>query len=431
MHTSHPRSFRIFVILPLLALLFVPSAAAARTLPRPVRGRPELYDIIRHAALRKTAVPNGPVTFPLFPPSSPWNTDVSHLPVHPLSATYLASIGSAAALHPDFGTVWDGAPNGIPYVVVHTGQARYPVSFGYADESDPGPYPIPPDAPVEGGPNGTGDRHVLAVDADAHMLYELYDARFDAAGQRWVAGSGAVWDLDAICVRPDGWTSADAAGLPMLPGLVRYDEVAAGAITHALRFTVPRTQRAYVYPASHYASSSTDLSLPPMGTRLRLKADYDVSGFPREVQVILQALKTYGMIVADNGSAFYLSGAPDPRWNDDALHTLSQVKGSDFEVVDASSLEPTVPVVYAGRALSARVGTPIARSGCFADPAGSAWTGTAVFGDGGTATLALMSDKRFTLSHTYRTAGDYTIVVSVRDASGRTGTARVPVTVTP
>ncbi len=290
-----------------------------------------------------TVGPNAPIGFRLFPADNPWNTDISSRPVVSNSATYLASIGLGLGLHPDFGTVWDGAPIGIPYVLVRGTQPKVPITFYYADESDPGPYPIPLDAPIEGGPASTGDRHILTLDVDNKLLYEVFDARYNAALGRWEAGSGAVWNLNSNALRPPGWTSADAAGLPILPGLVRYDEVASGEITHALRFTVPRTQKAYVYPATHYASSSTDPSLPPMGLRVRLKASYDTAGFPPEVQVILRALKKYGMIVADNGSAWYVSGAPDPRWNDDALRKLSLVKGSDFEVVDATGTPEPQP----------------------------------------------------------------------------------------
>lgn len=274
----------------------------------------------------------------VFPADNAWNQDVSSSPVDPASAAMVASCGAAAALHPDFGTVWNGAPNGIPYVVVHSGQARVPVTFDYADESDPGPYPIPVDAPIEGGATSTGDRHVIVVDADAWKLYELFDAHPVNGGARWTAGSGAVFDLASNAQRPAGWTSADAAGLPIFPGLVRYDEVAAGVIRHALRMTCPRTREGYVAPARHYASSSTDPSLPPMGARFRLKASVDVSSFPPDVQVILRAMQTYGLFLADNGSAFYVSGAPDARWSDDDLHTLSRLHGSDFEVVQMGAV---------------------------------------------------------------------------------------------
>jgi hypothetical protein len=269
----------------------------------------------------------------VFPPENPWNRDISGDPVDSNSAALIASIGLNTGLHPDFGTVWDGAPNGIPYVVVSGGQPMVPVTFDYADESDPGPYPIPPNAPIEGGPSSSGDRHVLVIDKDNGKLYEMF-AAYPQSGGGWHGGSGAVFDLNSDALRPAGWTSADAAGLPIFPGLVRYDEaVVAGAINHALRFTVARTRHAYVFPARHYASSHTDPNLPPMGMRVRLKAGFDITPFPPEVQVILKALKKYGMFVADNGSNWYVSGAPDPRWSDDNLHSLSRVKGSDFEVV--------------------------------------------------------------------------------------------------
>lgn len=232
-------------------------------------------------------------------------------------------------------------PNGIPYVVVHGNQPTVPVSFQYASESDPGPYPVPRNASIEGGPNGTGDRHVLILDADDWKLYEMWDATPKSVGATWSAGSGAVFDLTSDALRPAGWTSADAAGLPILPGLVRYDEVVLhGAITHALRFTCPVTRKGYIAPARHDASSDTRASLPPMGMRVRLKSSIAVSSFSPNVQVILRALQHYGMFVADNGSAFYLSGAPDPRWSDDELHTMTALHGSDFEVVRMGPISP-------------------------------------------------------------------------------------------
>jgi hypothetical protein len=268
----------------------------------------------------------------VFPSTNPWNQDISGQPVDPNSANLIASIGLSTGLHPDFGTVWNGAPIGIPYVVVSGTQAKVPVSFDYSDESDPGPYPIPADAPIEGGSSSTGDRHILVIDKDNWKLYELFAATKQGSG--WHAGSGAIFDLNSDTLRPAGWTSADAAGLPIFPGLVRYDEVMEqGVINHAIRFTVSRTRRAYVSPARHYASSATDANLPPMGMRVRLKAGFDVTPFPAPVRVILTAMKKYGMFVADNGSNWYVSGAPDPRWSDDDLSTLRQVKGSDFEVV--------------------------------------------------------------------------------------------------
>ena len=274
----------------------------------------------------------------MLPADNIWNTPIDQLPVHPLSASYLSSIGNAVGLHADFGTVYNGAPNGIPYTDVPDSQPRVPISFTYADESDPGPYPIPPDVPIEGGPNSTGDRHVIVVDRDQCVLYEMWNAYPQADGS-WTAGSGAIFPLTSDALRPSGWTSADAAGLPILPGLVRYDEVSTGTIAHALRFTAKVTQRAYVWPARHFASSNTSTSVPPMGTRLRLKASVDISGFSATDQVILRALQTYGMILADNGSNLFISGAPDPRWDDADLANLRHIVGSELEVVDASALQ--------------------------------------------------------------------------------------------
>jgi hypothetical protein len=269
-----------------------------------------------------------------FPDDNPWNTPIDAAPVDPNSDALIASIGLTTTLHPDFGADWNGGPFGVPYVVVSGDVPRVPVTFDYADESDPGLYPIPADAPIEGGAESTGDRHVLIIDRDDWVLYELFAAYPVDGSDAWTAGSGAIFDLDSNALRPAGWTSADAAGLPIFPGLVRYDEVVErGEIRHALRFTVNRTRRAYVYPARHWASSDTSSSLPPMGMRVRLKADFDISGYPPSARVILQALKTYGMMVADNGGDWFISGAPDPRWDDDELNTLKTVPGSAFEVV--------------------------------------------------------------------------------------------------
>lgn len=272
-----------------------------------------------------------------FPPDNPWNRRIDRAPVDPRSAALIRTIGPDKPLHADFGSFWEGKPIGIPYVVVGARTRRVPVSFEYADESDPGPYPVPPNPPIEGGPNSDGDRHVLMLDRDAWKLYELYHVYPDGKGYK--AGSGAIFDLHSNQLRPAGWTSADAAGLPLFPGLVRYDEVVEQKeIRHALRFTVNRTRRAYVAPARHFASSSDDPALPPMGMRVRLKASYDISGFPKSSQVILQALKTYGMILADNGSDWYVSGTHDERWNDDDITAIQQVKGRDLEVVAMGKL---------------------------------------------------------------------------------------------
>ena len=271
----------------------------------------------------------------IFPADNPWNTDVSNSPVDPNSAAYLASMNAATTnLHPDFGS---NPTYGIPYTTVGAGQQPVPVSFDYASESDPGPYPIPPNAPVEGGPGASGDRHVLVVDTSACKLYELYAAQF--VGPGWHAGSGAVFNLGSNALRPDYWTSADAAGLPILPGLVRYDEAAQnGEIDHALRFTVRATQRAFIHPATHYASSSTNAALPPTGLRVRLKASYDITRFTGASRAVLVALKKYGMFVADNGSDWYVSGATDARWDDNDLDQLKSVPASAFEVVQTGTI---------------------------------------------------------------------------------------------
>lgn len=268
----------------------------------------------------------------LFPEDNPWNQDISAEPVDPDSERIIARIGMNKPLHPDFGTVYQGAPNGIQYVVVSGDQPKVPIKFRYDDESDPGPYPIPPDAPIEGGPKSDGDRHVIVLDRDNLKLYETFSSF--PLGKGWKAASGAIFDLKSNRLRPAGWTSADAAGLPILPGLVRYDEVVEQKeIPHALRFTVAKSRRAYIAPATHFASRLTDTDLPPMGMRVRLKKDFDTSGFPPEVRVILRCLQKYGMFVADNGGDWFISGAPDPRWDDDSLRAIKKVRGRDLEVV--------------------------------------------------------------------------------------------------
>jgi len=274
----------------------------------------------------------------LFPTNNIWNVPVDNLPLDSSSAAYVKTIGAGVFAHADFGSgLWDGSPIGIQFVAVTSTQPLVNVSFDYSDESDPGPYPIPSDASIEGGPQSSGDRHVLVLDQDTCTLYELYDAQPQTNGS-WHAGSGAIFDLNSQALRPAGWTSADAAGLPILPGLVRYDEVAAGEILHAIRFTVPQTRNTYVWPARHEASSLTATKYPPMGQRFRLQSTFDISSFSPDVQVILTALKKYGMILADNGSSWYLSGVPDERWNNDDLHEFGEIPGSAFEAVDVSSL---------------------------------------------------------------------------------------------
>jgi hypothetical protein len=296
---------RLAALLPAVALLLAaPSPAAAVVLP---------------------AAPNCPV----FPDTNVWNKRVDTLPVHPRSADLKRSIGLGSYLHPDFGSY---SGYGIPFNVVDGSQAKSTVRFDYASESDKGPYPIPAKPKIEGG----SDRHMLIVDRDACRLYELFAVR--KVEGRWRAGSGAIWNMRSNALRPAGWTSADAAGLPILAGLARYPDVAAGVIRHALRFTAPVTRRAYIYPARHHASDRTSTNLPPMGLRVRLKRSVNISSFGPQSRVILKALKTYGMILADNGSPWYVTGAPHPKWDDDDLHDLHRITGRDFEVVDTSSL---------------------------------------------------------------------------------------------
>ena len=284
-------------------------------------------------ALRLPAAPHCPV----FPANNAWNQRVDKLPVASASAQLIASIGLDAPVHADFGSgTWDGGPIGIPFDVVSRTTPRHRVSFEYADESDRIRYPIPRHVHIEGGAHASGDRHAILVDKSTCRLYELYDLRHTSHG--WTAGSGATWSLRSNHLRPAGWTSADAAGLPIFAGLARWDEVSRGVIDHALRFTAQRTRRAYVYPARHYASNSSDPSLPPMGLRVRLKASVGIASFPRQARVVLRALQRYGMILADNGSPWYVSGAPNRHWSNDQLHSLGRLTGADFEVVDTSSL---------------------------------------------------------------------------------------------
>lgn len=270
----------------------------------------------------------------IFPADNIWNTRIDSLPVHARSDAWISSIGASTGLKADFGSgLWEGYPIGIPYTTAPGSQAPVSIDFYYGGQSDPGPYRIPSDAPVEGG----SDHHVLVVDRDRCQLTEVFDATRHSA-TLWSGGSGAIFDLNSHALRPDGWTSADAAGLPILPGLARYDEIAAGEIAHALRFTAVTTQRAYVWPARHFASSNTNLNVPPMGARVRLKSSVNISGFSPEVRIVLLALQRYGMFLADNGSNWYISGAPDGRWNNDNLRQLRQIVGSNLEFVDSSSL---------------------------------------------------------------------------------------------
>ena len=269
----------------------------------------------------------------MLPADNIWNVPVDTLPLDPASDTYISTIGPNLPVVPDFGASWQGEAIGIPYALVSGSQKKVNVTFDYPGESDPGPYPIPGDVPVENG----DDHHVLVMDRSNCILYELFDAQPNNDGS-WHAGSGAIFNLNSSALRPKGWTSADAAGLPILPGLIRYDEVAAGKIEHALRFTVPQTRRTYIWPARHYASTLTGDQYPPMGQRFRLKSGFNISTFSPQVQVILRALKKYGMMLADNGSAWFISGTSDERWDNDVLRELRDLRGSDFEAVNVSSL---------------------------------------------------------------------------------------------
>jgi hypothetical protein len=273
----------------------------------------------------------------IFPADNSWNWDVSQFPLLPQSAQYITSIGSSKGIHPDFGGASSGNSWGIPYTVVPKSQPAIPIHFtAYGSESDPGPYPIPNNAAIEGGSSSTGDRHVLVINSDTCKLYELYRGFPTAAG--WDADSGAVFDLTSNKLRPERWTSADAAGLPIFPGLIKYEEVKNGSVNHAIRFTVQKTQRAYIHPATHFASSSTDANLPPMGLRLRLKANFDISKLKPQAKIIATAMKKYGMILADNGGDWFFQGDVNQNWDDADINELKSIPGSAFEAVDTGAL---------------------------------------------------------------------------------------------
>ncbi len=319
-------------------LVIICALAGAILAVMPTRSSAQIPDLGINASL------HGKMIFPI---DNPWNIDISAMPVDPNSANLMASMGLASPLHPDFGTTYQNKPIGFDYIIVAGTQTLKPIAFTILDESDPGPYPIPDNAPIEGGAGSTGDRHVLVVDRDNWQIFETFSTYPVTKRKKivsWKAYSGAKFDLTTGAERPMCWTSSDAAGLPVFPGLVRYDEVfEQGAINHALRFTAVNTRRAFVDPARHFASSNTDPNLPPMGMRIRLKASFDVSGYPHECQVILNALKRYGMFLADNGSNLFLSGQHDPRWNDSTLGALKQVHVSDFEVVQMGTIITNCP----------------------------------------------------------------------------------------
>jgi len=287
------------------------------------------------ASMKGSGDPNPPVIAGcnIFPANNIWNTRVDNLPLAARSDDWVDSIGRDTGFHMDFGSgTWDGGPIGIPYNVADASTPKYTFNFYYPDESDPGPYPIPGNYQREWG----SDHHILVMDSSTCTLYEIYDASVDSGN--WSGGSGATWNLNSNALRQTGWTSADAAGLPILPGLVRYDEIASGVINHAIRFTASNTN-GYIWPARHLTSDDPDApQIPPMGARFRLKNSFNISSYPPEMQVILQAMKTYGIILADNGSDWYISGAPDQRWDNDMLHLLDALTGNDFEAVDTSAL---------------------------------------------------------------------------------------------
>ncbi len=315
--------------LALTALVLLPAAPAQALGPYPDLGSCQVF-------------PDPPASLspraPSLPNQAAWNQDISKAPRDPRSAAYISYINGSGGdrLHPDFGSP---RPYGFPFAVVGPGQRKLPVNYtAYGEESDPGPFPIPPGAPVEGGNGSGGDRHVLAVDRSTCTLYELYRAFYVPRPRpHWNADSGVAWDLDSAALRPEGWTSADAAGLPIFPGLIRYDEVAAGRLEHAIRVTFESTRDAWVHPASHCAGDTASASAPPMGLRLRLKAGYGLGGFSGHARTIAEAMKRYGLIVADNGSNWFFSGSSDRRWDDENLSQLKRIPGSAFEVVKSAA----------------------------------------------------------------------------------------------
>lgn len=317
------------------------SAASSPPLPGPsgsASPRPSASPSAHPASSKPAVTAPAANKCTVLPADNVWHADVSHLPVSSRSAQYVKSIGLGDSVHADFGSgLWDGGPIGIPVTYVSGAQPKVKVSFQYGPDSDKGPYPVPAKPQIEGGASSKGDRHVLLLDTTHCIDYELYDA-YPTSGGRWKAGSGAIFDLGSDKLRPAGLTSADAAGLPILPGLVTYAEVKAGRIDHAIRVTVSASQAAYIWPGRHQAASSSSTSLPPMGLRLRLKASVDVSHLPYQARIVAIAMQRYGVIVADNGSSWFISGEPDSHWNNDQLHALGSLTGSDFEAVDESSL---------------------------------------------------------------------------------------------
>jgi hypothetical protein len=373
---------------------------------------------------------------PVLPANNIWNTPVDTLPVLSNSAAMVTTIGASRGFHADFGAgMWDGGPIGIPFITVPGSQPKYPATFTYADESDPGPYAVPLNAPVEGGSGATGDRHVMTIDATNCIAYELYYA-FPQTGS-WRADSGAIYDLRSNALRPSSWTSADAAGLPIIPGLITYDEVLSGEIKHAIRFTAPQSRREFVWPARHYASSLTGTQYPRMGERFRLKASFNISSYPADVQVILRAMKKYGIMLADNGSAWYVSGKPDARWNDDNLHTLGQLLGSNFEAVDATvlrvdpnsgaAIQNGVTVAVSPSSASVRTGGSKAFSATVTGAANSVtWTVNGIAG-GDTVVGLIDGSGQYTGPAAVPNPATVTIRATSTTSPGSSGTASVTI----
>lgn len=312
----------------------VPSSRAIKAVPNTQRP-----PVQAPTTAPRAAAGSGPLIAgcPVFPADNAWNTDISNLPVDSHSGAWIANSGGPTRLiHPDFGDSGTSVPYGIPFIVTNSSHPKVTVAFDYADESDPGPYPFGPDTPIEGGAGSGGDQHAIMLDSSTCTLYELYNANYSPQGS--TAGSGAIWSLRSDALRPSGWTSADAAGLPILPGLLRQDEVAAGHVGHAIRMTVQATDKSFIWPARHQAGSVTDPNYAPMGARFRLKASVDISRFSRNSQVVLTAMKDYGLIVADNGSNWYFQGAAEPGWDNTMLDELKSIPAGDFEAVNTSSL---------------------------------------------------------------------------------------------
>lgn len=399
-----------------------PCAQALAALVVLVLGAAAALTLGSNRASAGTPVP-GAGGCPMFPADDVWNADISGLPVDPHSAAWTASMNAATThLHPDFGPSGDpNTPYGIPFTVVPAGHSFTSIAFEYGDESDPGPYPFGPDTPIEGGSSSTGDRHALMVDPSTCTLYELYDAHYSQSGS--TAGSGAIWSLRSDALRPATWTSADAAGLPILPGLLRYDEVVAGSVTHAIRMTAAATDTSFIWPARHEAGARSDPSLPPMGARFRLRADYDISGYSPQAQVVLRAMQHYGLILADNGSNWYFGGTADSAWPLSLVDELKQVPASAFDAVDESSLmvSPDSGQVRTGSSSP----PPPAPPGPSPTPAAPARPATSVPPPAPSTTLGQATSSSAPARHPGARTGSAVRALSPARSAGGTGTAWV------